>query len=166
MKKLILFMMVFTLTVLVSACGSPPAPIKARAEKSPQEAALEKKIAATTEEGKQFIEQAKGMKPEVNDQISAKTLGEKVEDFSKNNGSYNITPIGWEAAQKGIRPGEKSARWKVLYHYKSYDGQLLTAEWEYNPDTKKLYPWEKTNAPTFWDPPPAQPAQGAKPKKT
>ncbi|HWP44670.1 MAG TPA: hypothetical protein VNO14_15590 [Blastocatellia bacterium] len=137
--------------LLLAGCGDQkPAPVKARAEKDPKRAALEERIAKTSPEGKQMIESILGMKPEVNEQPSAKTLREIVEDYEKNKGAYNITPIGWEASQKSVRPEEKEGRWKIQFHYQTFDNQYQTAEWEYNPHTKKLYPFESTNAPTFW----------------
>jgi hypothetical protein len=136
--------------LLLTGCGQKVAPTKAKADKDPKRVALEEKIARTSPEGKQMIEMVKGMKPEVNDQLSAKTLGELIEDYEKNKGAYNISTIGWEASQKAVRPQEKTGRWKVLFHYQTFDGQLQAAEWEYNPETKKLYPFERNNAPTFW----------------
>jgi len=136
--------------LLLTGCGQKAAPTRAKADKDPKRVAIEERIAKTSSEGKQLIESVKGMKPEVNDQPSAKTLGEIVEDYEKNKGAYNITTIGWESSQKAVRPQEKTGRWKVLFHYQTFDGQLQAAEWEYNPETKKLYPFERVNAPTFW----------------
>ncbi|HET9529743.1 MAG TPA: hypothetical protein VFQ92_05285 [Blastocatellia bacterium] len=140
----------FILLFLLAGCGQKASPTKARAEKDPKRAALEERIAKTTPEGKQMVETVLGMKPEVNDQPSSKTLRDIIEDYEKNKGAYNITSIGWEASQKAVRQGEKEGRWKLLFHYQTFDGQLQSAEWEYNPDTKKLYPFERNNAPTFW----------------
>jgi hypothetical protein len=41
--------------------------------------------------------------------------------------AYNITPIGWEASQKKLLPGEKAGRWKVVFNYQDYQKQLLAA---------------------------------------
>jgi hypothetical protein len=144
------FIPILSVLLLLSGCGEKTSPTRARAEKDPKRAALEERIAKTTPEGKQTLELILGMKPEVNDQLSAKTLREIVEDYEKNKGAYNIMPIGWEASQKAVRPQEKTGRWKIQFHYQTYDSQYVTAEWEYNPETKKLYPFESNNAPTFW----------------
>jgi hypothetical protein len=90
------------------------------------------------------------MKPEVNEQLSTKTLNEMVDEYAKNKGAYNINVIGWAAEQKKLLPGEKSGRWKVTFSYQDYQKQVLTAEWEFNADTNKLYPFEKDNAPGFF----------------
>lgn len=136
--------------VSLAGCSEKPAPVTAKANKDPKIAAIEDRIAKTTPEGKQIITKAQAMKPEVNAQVSGKTLSEMVDQYAKNMGAYNISPIGWEAAQKKLLPGEKSGRWKVAFSYQDYQKQLLTAEWEYNADANKLYPFEKDNAPQFF----------------
>lgn len=130
--------------LLICGCGQPPTPTKTKVEKDPKVAAIEERVAKTTPEAKQMIEKAKAMKPEVNDQPATKTLAEIIDDYALNKGAYNINPIGWEASQK------KNQRWKVLFHYKDYLGQLEAAEWEYNPESNKLYPFEFVNAKVFW----------------
>lgn len=136
--------------VSLAGCADKPAPVTAKANKDPRIAAIEDRIAKTTPEGKQIIAKAQEMKPEVNAQLSGKTLSEMVDQYAKNMGAYNISPIGWEASQKKLLPGEKSGRWKIAFSYQDYQKQLLTAEWEYNADTNKLYPFEKDNAPQFF----------------
>lgn len=136
--------------ISLAGCAEKPSPVAAKANKDPKVAAIEDRIAKTTPEGKQIIAKAQAMKPEVNAQLSAKTLTEMIDDYAKNKGAYNISPIGWEAAQKKLLPGEKAGRWKVAFSYQDYQKQLLTAEWEYNADTNKLYPFEKDNAPQFF----------------
>jgi hypothetical protein len=157
------------IVLLSIGCGGKPGPAKARAEKDPKIAAVEEKVNKTSAEGKQVIEKVKGMKPEVNDQPSSVTLGEKVDKFAKDMANYSITPIGWEASQKAVRKddkgqNEKVGRWKIIFHYQDYQKNLLAAEWEYNPNSEKLYPFEKVNAPGFWDAP-TEPAKDAKAKK-
>ena len=155
---------VVAVLVLLMACDHKPAPV-AKAQKDPKVAAIEDRIAKTTPEGKAIIEKVKAMKPEVNEQLSTKTLGEMEEKYAKEMGAaYNITPIGWEASQKKLLPGEKTGRWKVVFSYQDYQKQLLGAEWEYNSDTNKLYPFEKDNAPQFYSSEGAEP-QGKKGKK-
>lgn len=149
---------VVAVLLLLVACDKKPAPV-ATVQKDPRIAAIEERISKTTPDGKQIIEKVKAMKPEVNEQLSTKTLGEKVDDYAKNMGAYNITSIGWEASQKKLLPGEKAGRWKVVFNYQDYQKQLLAAEWEYNSDTNKLYPFEQHNAPGFWS------NEGAEPQK-
>jgi predicted small lipoprotein YifL len=144
------FTVVVAALILLAGCGQKPTPV-AKAAKDPKIAAVEDRISKTTGEGKQVIEKVQSMKPEVNEQLSAKTLAEMAEHYAKDMGAYNLTPIGWEAAKKKSLPGEKSGRWKVAFDYFDYKQQLLIAEWEYNADTNKLYPFEKDNAPGFWE---------------
>jgi hypothetical protein len=140
-KSLLCLIILF---LMVGCGGQKPGPTKVRAEKDPKVAAVEEKISKTTAEGKQMVEKALAMKPEVNDQVSAKTLGDILKDYSENKGTFNITPLGWESTQK------RNGRWKLVYHYQDYQKQLMSAEWEYNPQTNKLYPFELVNAPSFW----------------
>jgi hypothetical protein len=135
---------IMVVLILLAGCEQKPAPTTARAPKDPKIAAIEERIAQTTPEGKQVIDKVQGIKPEVNEQPSTKTLGEMVEHYSKNMGAYDITPIGWEASQK------KSGKWKVVFNYQDYQKQIRAAEWEYDPATGKLYPFEKENAKDFW----------------
>lgn len=143
---------------LLAGCQSKPAAV-AKAAKDPKLAAVEDRMSKTTQEGKQAIEKVQGLKPEVNEQLSTKTLGEMVDHYAKEMGAYNLTPIGWDASQKKALANEKSGRWKIAFNYFDYQKQLLTAEWEYNPDTGKVYPFEKVNAPGFYS------SEGADAKK-
>lgn len=155
---------VAVLVLLVAACDHKPAPV-ATAQKDPRIAAVEARISKTTPDGVLIIEKVKAMKPEVNEQLSTKTLAEMVDKYAKEMGAaYNITPIGWEASQKKVLPGAKLPRWKVAFSYQDWQKQLLTAEWEYDAETNKLYPFEKANAPGFWSDEGAEP-QGKKGKK-
>lgn len=146
MTKVILFAAIL---MTLAGCAEKPAPVTAKA-KDPKVAAIEDRVSKTTSEGKQIIAKVQAMKPEVNEQVSMKTLSEMSDQYSKDMGAYNISPIGWEATQKKLLPGEKSGRWKVAFNYQDYQKQFLTAEWEYNADTNKLYPFEKDNAPGFF----------------
>lgn len=134
---------VVAVLLLLAGCDSKPAPV-AKAAKDPKIAAIEDRISKTTTEGKQMIEKAQGLKPEVNEQVSTKTLAEMVDQYTKNMGAYNITPIGWEGAQK------KTGKWKIVFNYQDYQKQLRAAEWEYDTATNKIYPFEKENAKDFW----------------
>ena len=142
MRKLVPFL----LAVLVSACSQPQTgPAKAsRTEKDPKLAAIEERVKKTSPEGNEMVEKVKAMKPEVNDQVSGKSLGEIIDIYAKEKGAYNILPIGWEASKK------KNNRWKILFNYQDWQKQYLVAEWEYNPETNKLYPFEFDNAKGFW----------------
>jgi hypothetical protein len=144
------------LAVLTTACAEKPAATRATVAKDPKIAAAEEKINKTTPEGKAIIEKVLVMKPEVNERLSGQTLKEISDDYSQNKGAYNTIPIGWEASQKKPLPNEKTGRWKVIYHYQDYNKQQLAAEWEYNPETNKVYPFEFTNAPGFYVDPPKQ----------
>ena len=150
------------IAILVVGCQDKPAPATKRADKDPKVAAAEDKIAKTTPEGKAMIQKVQAMKPEVNEQASGKTLKEIADDYANNKGAYNISVIGWEASQKKPIAGEKAGRWKIVFYYQDYQKQILAAEWEYNTDANKLYPFETTNAPQFWT---APDSQGKKAKK-
>ena len=150
---------VAVLALLMTACENKPAPA-ARVAKDPKVAAIEERISKTTPEGKQIIEKVQTTKPEVNEQLSTKTVQEMVDEYARNKGAYNITPIGWEASAKKLLPGSKLPRWKVAFSYQDWQKQVLTAEWEYDPDTKKVYPFEKDNAPQFYS------SEGAEPEAT
>jgi len=143
---------VAVLTLLSAACEHKPAPVATTTQKDPRIGAVEARISKTPPEGVVIIEKVKAMKPEVNEQVSAKTLGEMADKYAKEMGAaYNITPNGWEASQKKLLPGEKAGRWRVIFNYLDYRKQLLAAEWEYNSDTNKLYPFERDNAPGFYE---------------
>jgi hypothetical protein len=156
MKKFIPFLLV----AFLAGCSQPQTgPASAsRTAKDPKLAAIEDRVKKTTPEGNQMVEKIKAMKPEVNDQVSGKSLGEIIDEYSKNKGIYNILPIGWEASEK------KNKRWKLVFNYQDWQKQYLAAEWEYNPETNKLYPFEFDNAKGFWLAE-EKPAPGAKAKK-
>ncbi|MGH9762401.1 MAG: DUF3071 domain-containing protein [Blastocatellia bacterium] len=126
-----------------SACEQDK-PVAQGPKEDPQVTAIKDQIARTTPEGKTIIQKALELKPVVNERTSGKTLGEVVDDYTKNKGPYNATAIGWEAAKKS------SGRWKIILHFRDYKKQLLAAEWEYNPETNIIYPFDYTNAPQFW----------------
>src|SRR5215813_3833846 len=122
-------------------CDHKPAPQAAAPKKDPRITAIEQRIAQTTPEGKQILEKVQAMKPEVNEQASGKTLKELVDDYAKNKGDYNLSPIGWEASQK------KSGKWKVGFDFQDWQKQIQAAEWEFDPQANKLYPFEFQQAP-------------------
>jgi hypothetical protein len=134
--------------VFLVGCGDKvqqQGPARPKTAKDPKIAAIEERIAKTSEEGKQMVEKIRAMKPEVNGQPSAKPLGEIIDDYAQNKGAYNITPLGWEASLKAT-----NQRWKLVFNYKTYSDEILAAEWEYDPKEGKLYPFDLKNAPTFW----------------
>jgi hypothetical protein len=154
MKKAIL-LVTAVLVACAAGCNDNAGPSQGKASADsadPKLAAIKADIAKTTPEGLAMIEKVRAMKPEVNEQASSKTLTEIIDDWKTNKGEYNISEIGWAASQK------KSGRWKIIYNYRPYTKEYLAAEWEYNPQTNKLYPFDLNNAPQFW----AGPAEGDK----
>ena len=144
----------FLVALLMTGCsGSQSAGPGKSAPKDPKMAAIQERIDKTPPEGKQMIEKALAMKPEVNGQPAGKTLGEIADNYAKNNAEFNIKPIGWEASQK------KSGRWKIAFNYQDWQKQYLYAEWEFNPESNNLYPFELQNAKEFWVAP-ETPAKG------
>jgi hypothetical protein len=101
-------------------------------------------ISMTSPEGLQIIDQIKELKPEVNGQPSVLTLGQAVKDDSRKKDSDGLRQIGWEASQK------TNGRWQVVLHYRDNQAQFQKAEWEYDPETNRVYPFELLNAPRFW----------------
>lgn len=141
-------LIILLLTVMMAGCGDKPSQPAAAAKSKaddPKRAKFQEAIDKTTPEGKDMLEKIKAMKPLVNEKVAAQTLGEITDTFATKNGEYNTKPIGWAASQKGT-----TKNWKVVYYYQDYQGQYNAAEWEYNPDSKQLYPFEFTNAPTFY----------------
>ena len=142
------------LLLLLAGCKDTPVQTNTKAQKEPKLAAAEESIARTTPEGKKILEKILGMKPEINGQKSTKTLSAIIDDFAKNKGSFNITSVGWDASQK------KNGRWKTVFHYQDYNKVLVDAEWEYNPETNNLYPFDKENAKQFFSVEKEAPAEG------
>ena len=132
------------LLFLLAGCKDTSVQTNTAGPKNPRLAAIEEAIAKTTPEGKKILDKIVGMKPEINEQKATKPLSAIIDDFSKNKGSFNITTVGWSASQK------KSGRWKVVYHYQEYTKIYQDAEWEYNPETNNLYPFDPENAKQFY----------------
>lgn len=132
--------------LLLVGCAEKPQPTttKPKVDTDPKRAKFQEAIDKTTPEGKEMIEKIKAMKPLVNEQLSAKPLGEIIDDYATNKGDFNIKPIGWAASLKSNK------NWKIVYYYQDYSNQYTAAEWEYNPETKTLYPFEYDYAKTFW----------------
>ena len=107
-------------------------------------------ISKTTPEGSKVLDHVQGMKPEVNESESTLSLIDVVQNYAFNMGAYNLTVIGWAASRKKVLPGEMLGRWRILLYYKDWQKECRSAEWEYNPETNKLYPFERENAPMFF----------------
>jgi|ERR1700733_308048 hypothetical protein len=129
----------------VAACGDKPAPSAPAAPKEdPQITAIKAAVSKTTPDEKAILDKCLALNPEVNGQAAAMPLGDIVNDSATNKSDYNIRILGWEAHVKSNK------RWKILLHYQDYQKKFLVAEWEYNPETNKVYPFEVKNAPQFW----------------
>jgi hypothetical protein len=144
MRKWIVSSLVMMLVALASCNTEKPKSGPATPPEDPHLTTIKATISKTTPDEKAMIEKCRGMKPEVNGLVATKTLGDITDDYSKNKADFNIHPIGWEAHVKSNK------RWKVLFHYQDYQKQFTVAEWEYNPETNKLYPFDLKNAPQFW----------------
>jgi hypothetical protein len=107
-------------------------------------------ISATSKDGLKILDKVQDMKPEVNARKSTKTLIDIVQDYAFNKGAYNIAVLGWAASRSEVTSGEVLGRWKIVLYYRDWEKQHQSAEWEYNEETNKLYPFEKDNAPGFW----------------
>ena len=139
-------LIIILLTVLMVGCEDKPQPTtKPKADADPKRAKFQEAIDKTTPEGKDIIEKIKAMKPLVNEKLAAKTLGEITEDFATKNAEFNTKPMGWGASQKTT-----SKNWEIVYYYQDYLGAYNAAKWEYNPETKQVYPFEFVLAPTFY----------------
>jgi len=133
---------VWPLIIIGSLCQNTPQ-VEMQAQDDKKLASIMEVISKTSPEGLIIIAKAQRLRPELNEQRSAKRLGDIVDDYSLN-GMCNITPIGWEAYQK------KSGRWRIAFYYQDYQKRYQAAEWEYNPEINKIYAFEANNAPQFW----------------
>jgi hypothetical protein len=106
--------------------------------------AIKDRIAKNTPASLDIIKKVKGMKPLVNDKFSVKRLGKIIKDYEEGKGAFKLTTIGWEASQK------QNGYWRIFFHYRKDTLEYVKAEWEFNPETNKLYPFEFPNAPRFW----------------
>ena len=108
-------------------------------------------ISKTSTAGLKILSRIQELKPEVNGVESSKTLIDIVQDYAFNKGAaYNIIVIGWAASRKELVDGEPIGRWRIVLYYKDWQKQYQSAEWEYNDETDKLYPFETENAPGFF----------------
>jgi hypothetical protein len=111
-------------------------------------ASILESIQKTSPKGLEIIEKIKVMKSEVNGQRSTKTLEEMVRYYSVDRGEYNITVIGWAASpRQSVVP---TSCWRITLYFQDHKKEYQSAEWEYNKETNKLYPWEMERAPWFW----------------
>ncbi|HEU4390766.1 MAG TPA: hypothetical protein VFV34_23375 [Blastocatellia bacterium] len=140
---------------IISGCGQQPGPAASKPAEDPKLKSLKDAVAKMTPEEQAVVEKVKGMKPEFNGMPSGRTLAEEVNDYATQKGAFNISVIGWVASRKSAAGREK--RWRILLHYQNYTKQFVTAEWEYDPDTNKVYPFDQEQARIFWSAPPADP---------
>jgi|SRR5215216_1551788 len=105
---------------------------------------IQERIAKTSSEGLAVIESAKRRMPEIQKNLSAKTLGEAVEDCINGQGEFLIYPLGWEALKSD------GQRWVVSFYFQDKEQKYLKATWEYDEGRNVLIPAEFTNATKFW----------------
>src|SRR5262245_8904611 len=101
-------------------------------------------ISNSSQQANEIVEKIQDLKPEVNGQLSAMTLGALVREFSERFTAFK--PIDWEASEK------ITGRWRIVLCYQEGAAKHNEAEWEYNPATGRLCPFETQNAPRFWAP--------------
>jgi hypothetical protein len=107
--------------------------------------AINEEIEKTTPEGKEIIERAKKMLPEVHGKLSTLPLEEAVEKYTKEK---NWTPAGWAAFKEPSLAG-----WQIRLFFQMDTREYSTALWYYDPTAVRLYAVEKTNAVVFWSGP-------------
>lgn len=140
-------MKMFALGILISQIAPISAQELQTAAKTQEElspAVIRERLAQVSSEGLSVIERVKRMMPEIQKHLSAKTLGQAVEDCVAGQCESTIYPLGWEAIK-----GEGS-RWKIFLYFKDGSGKYLKAAWDYNGDKPALIPAEFTNATKFW----------------
>ena len=128
-------------------------PNSARALQTQDDEKLERilaTISGTSTDGLKILDKVQELRPEINEIESTKTLIDLVQDYAFNKGAYSIAVLGWAASRKKVMTGAALGRWKIVLYYKDWQKQYQSAEWEYNEETNKLYPFERKNAPTFW----------------
>ena len=137
-------------SVLVNHFGVAGASLTAQTQDDLKLAVILQRISKTTPERLAIIEKIQGMKPEINEKQSTKTLIDIVRGYVFDCREYCINPIGWEASEKKPFPGEPVSRWKITFHYQDHKREYQEAEWEFNSETDKLYPFEFRNARQFF----------------
>jgi hypothetical protein len=153
-KSTLVLTCVLVSVVVFAACGQQPGPATTQPAEDPKLKALKDAVAKMTPEEQAVVEKIKGMKPEFNTMPSGRPLSEEVDEYATKKGAFNISVIGWVASRKTAAGREK--RWKVLLHYQDYKKQFVTAEWEYDPETNKIYPFDQEQARIFWSQPPPE----------
>jgi hypothetical protein len=140
-------MKIFLLVILgfnVLLGGGHESQMSANAQEELNAVLIQERIAKTSPEGLEVIEKVKRMMPEIQKNLSAKSLGEAVEDCTSGCGKFLIYPIGWEALRSD------GPRWMVSFYFQDKEQKYLKATWEYNDERKALIPAEFTNATKFW----------------
>src|SRR5215471_2198646 len=118
--------------------------------------AIKEEIAKTAPEGKEIIERVKQMLPEVNGKLSTLPLDKLVENYVKEK---NLVPVGWAAAKllewvstNTLRSG---SLWQIRLLYQMDTKEYRSAQWRYDSETRRLYPFDEGNAAQFWSGPTA-----------
>lgn len=150
-KSTLVLTSVLIFTAILVGCGQQPGPTSSKPAEDPKLKSIKDAVAKMTPEEQAVVEKVKGMKPEFNGMASKRTLAEEVDEYATQKGAFNISVIGWVASRKTAAGREK--RWKVLLHYQDYNKRFVTAEWEYDPDTNKIYPFDQEQARIFWSAP-------------
>lgn len=155
-KSAMLLTSVLAATIAFAGCDQQQqaGPAKSQAAEDPKIKAVKDSIAKMTPEETAVVEKVKAMKPELNGLASGRPLSEEINDYATTKGAFNIIPVGWTASRKTASGREK--RWKVIFNYQDFKKQFVTAEWEYDPDTNKVYPFDQENARIFWSNPPQE----------
>src|SRR5262245_9386923 len=145
-KSAMLLTSVLASTLVLAGCDQQQqaGPAKSQAAEDPKVKAVKDSIAKMTTEEAAVVEKVKAMKPEINETPSGRPLSEEISEHARVS---NITPVGITASRKTAAGREK--RWKVLFSYQDAKKQFVTAEWEYDTETNKIYPFDQDIARTF-----------------
>ena len=91
---------------------------------------INEEIAMMTPEGKEIIERAKRMLPEVNGKLSTLPLEKLVENYAKEK---NVAPLGWATSKllewvstNTLRSG---SLWQIRLFYQMDTKEYRTAQW-------------------------------------
>jgi hypothetical protein len=144
----------FAMLAILTGCGGnadnpapSPADSKPKVDRAAEQAKensgrvkdIQEKCGQTTEEGKAVLGKVKAWKPVVNERPSDKTLDEISADYV----SKGLYAICWSSSQK------TNGKWKVVFHHIDIRGSFQDAEWEYDPATGEIKPFN-AKAMEFW----------------
>ena len=114
---------------------------------------IKEEIEKTTPEGKEIIERVKQMLPEVNGKLSTLPLEKLVENYVKEQ---NLAPVGWAASKLSEWVSTNTLRsdslWQIRLLYRTEAKEYRSAQWRYDSETRRLYPFNG-NAEQFWSGP-------------